>query len=67
MAHFQSWAVKSGIPFRAIKPHLDDTISKARELWPEALKALPMYKAHKEGLRAHWSKLQDDFKIKATK
>lgn len=67
MAHFQSWANKSGIPWRAIKPHLDDTMSKARELWPEALKALPMDEAHKEGLRAHWGKLQDDFKIEATK
>ncbi|WP_373090534.1 type II toxin-antitoxin system HipA family toxin [Zhongshania sp.] len=67
MAHFQSWANKSGIPWRAIKPHLDDTMSKASELWPEALKALPMDEAHKEGLRAHWAMLQDDFKIEATK
>lgn len=67
MVHFQSWADKSAIPWRAIKPHLDDTMSKARELWPEALKALPMDEAHKEGLRTHWVKLQDDFKIEATK
>jgi serine/threonine-protein kinase HipA len=67
MAHFQSWANKSGIPWRAIKPHLDDTMSKARASWPEALKALPMDESHKEGLRAHWGKLQDDFKIEATK
>ncbi|WP_045860157.1 type II toxin-antitoxin system HipA family toxin [Teredinibacter purpureus] len=67
MAHFQSWADKSGIPWRAIKPHLDDTLSKARELWPEALKALPMEDAHKDGLRTHWGKLQEDFKIDTTK
>ena len=67
MAHFQSWSYKSGIPWRAIKPHLDDTMSKARELWPEALKTLPMHEAHKRGLRAHWAKLQDDFKIEAIK
>lgn len=67
MEHFQSWAGKSGIPWRAIKPHLGDTMSKARELWPEALKALPMDEAHKDVLRAHWVKLQDDFKIEATK
>lgn len=24
--HFQSWAERSGIPWRAIKPHLDETI-----------------------------------------
>src|SRR5680860_383843 len=67
MAHFQTWADKSGIPWRAIKPHLDDTLSKARELWPEALKALPMEDAHKDGLKAHWSKLHDDFKIDTAK
>ena len=65
MTHFQSWAEKSGIPWRAIKPHLDDTMAKARELWPEALKMQPMDEAHKEGLRMHWAKLQDDFKIEA--
>ena len=66
MVHFQSWADKSGIPWRAIKPHLDDTMTKARELWPEALKALPMDEAHKQGLRSHWVKLQDDFKIECS-
>ena len=66
MAHFQSWAGKSGIPWRVIKPHLDDTMSKARELWPEALKALPMEETHKKGLRAHWIRLQDDFSIHTT-
>lgn len=66
MAHFQTWADKSGIPWRAIKPHLDDTLSKARELWPEALNALPMDEAHKDGLKAHWGNLQEDFKIDAT-
>ncbi len=63
LANFQLWADNSGIPWRVIKPHLDDALSKARELWPEALKALPMDDAHKKGLKAHWSKLQQDFKI----
>lgn len=67
MAHFQTWADKSGIPWRAIKPHLDDMLSRARELWPEALKTLPMDEAHKEVLRAHWGKLHEDFKIDAKK
>jgi len=65
MTHFQSWAEKSGIPWRAIKPHLDDTLSKARALWPEALKTLPMDHAHKESLITHWANLHDDFKIDA--
>lgn len=67
MTHFQSWAEKSGIPWRAIKPHLDDTLVKARELWPEALKALPMDESHKEGLKSHWAMLQGDFRIEITR
>lgn len=67
MAHFKVWADKSGIPWRAIKPHLDDTLSKARALWPQALNALPMDDAHKQHLRTHWGKLHEDFKINPTK
>ncbi len=63
MAHFESWAEKSGIPWRVIKPHLDDTLNKARAMWPEALKELPMEESHKVGLRAHWKKLPKDFRI----
>lgn len=63
MAHFESWAEKSGIPWRVIKPHLDDTLNKARAMWPEALKELPMEESHKAGLRAHWKKLPKDFRI----
>ena len=67
MAHFQWWADKSDIPWRAIKPHLDDTLSKARELWPAALNALPMVDAHKDALKAHWGKLQKDFRVDTTR
>lgn len=63
MSHFQSWAEKSGIPWRAIKPHLDDTLEKARTLWPKALEDLPMTDAHKRTLRTHWQELKDDFRI----
>ena len=65
MAHFQRWAEKSGIPWRAIKPHLDDTLKKAKTLWPAALETLPMNPEHKNGLQAHWAKLHEDFKINA--
>ncbi len=63
-ANFQSWAVRADIPWRAIKPHLDDAMDKARTLWPDALKDLPMDEAHKAGLKLHWSSLQQDFSIK---
>ncbi len=64
-ANFVSWADKADIPWRVIKPHLDDVMDKARALWPRALKDLPMDEAHKEKLKNHWSNLQQDFKIAA--
>ncbi len=67
LENFQSWAEKSGIPWRAIKPHLDDTLSKARSLWPDALNILPMHDTHKKDLRSHWRKLQKDFQIDTSK
>ncbi len=62
-ANFQYWAEKSGIPWRAIKPHINDTMDKARTLWPKALKDLPMDEDHKDKLKAHWLKLQGDFRV----
>lgn len=63
MHHFQVWAEKSAIPWRVIKPHLDDTLEKARTLWPSALQELPMDAAHQAKLKAHWQQLQIDFCI----
>jgi len=61
--NFKYWADKSDIPWRAIKPHINDTMDKARSLWPQALKALPMDEAHKDKLKSHWLNLQTDFRI----
>jgi serine/threonine-protein kinase HipA len=61
--NFQHWASKSGIPWRAIKPHINDTIEKVRTLWPEALNNLPMDEEHKDKLKTHWSNLHADFII----
>ena len=66
LENFESWANKSGIPWRAIKPHIDETMEKARSLWPEALKDLPMDDRHKIILKAHWLKLHTNFKILST-
>jgi serine/threonine-protein kinase HipA len=63
-AHFEAWAAHAKIPWRVIKPHLDDTLEKARSLWPDAIKNLPMNEAHKKKLQSHWKKLQDEFRIK---
>lgn len=63
MDHFETWANNIGVPWRAVKPHLLDTLEKARSHWPEALLVMPMREEHKEALREHWSLLQPDFKI----
>lgn len=63
-ANFQSWANRAGIPWRAIKPHIDDAMEKARSLWPKALKELPMNEGHKQRLKDHWGNLHEDFQIK---
>ena len=62
-ASFESWADKAGIPWRAIKPHLDDVMEKARSLWPDSLNELPMDDIYKHQLREHWAMLQKDFRI----
>jgi len=62
-SHFQSWADRAGIPWRAIKPHLDGTLDKARSLWPKALDDLPMTDPHKKQLISHWQNLTEDFRI----
>ncbi len=61
--NFQSWSDSSEIPWRAIKPHLDDTLDKAKSLWPEAIKNLPMNEEHKMKLKKHWGKLHKDFRF----
>lgn len=63
MLHFQAWADQAGIPWRAIKPHLEDVMERARTLWPIALAGLPMDESQKKSLREHWAKLQDDFRL----
>lgn len=61
--HFMSWVKSVGVDFRVIKAHLKDTIEKARELWPNQLKDLPMLSEHKDQLKAHWRRLQKEFRI----
>ncbi len=62
-ANFESWAYAAGIPWRTIKPHIEDVMEKARSLWSNALKEMPMDETHKNGLKNHWSNLQRDFRI----
>lgn len=62
-SNFKTWSEKSGVPWRAIKPHLEDVIDRARSLWRFAIRDLPMNKVHKEKLIEHWKTLHEDFKL----
>jgi len=62
--NFQVWADRAGVPWRVIKPHIDDAMEKARSLWPTALKELPMNKKHKQRLKNYWSNLHENFQKK---
>ena len=62
-SNFKAWSEKSGIPWRVIKPHLEDVMDKARTLWPPAIKDLPMNEVHKKTLIRHWKNLHEDFRL----
>lgn len=62
-SQFEAWAGKADIPWNVVKFHLEDVMDKARTLWPQKIKGLPMNEEHKLKLAAHWSKLHPDFRI----
>lgn len=62
-SQFKTWADKAGIPWKAIKPQLDDTLDKARSLWPKSLDDLPADHEQKKQLKEHWELLSSDFRI----
>ncbi len=62
-SNFKAWSEKSGIPWRVIKPHLEEVMDKARVLWHSALEGLPMNESHKEKLIEHWKSLHQDFRL----
>ena len=63
MGHFEAWAKSVGVPWRAIKPHIDDVVEKARKLWPNYLQTAAMNVGHKAALQAHWRRLHLDFAL----
>ena len=65
MVSFESWTKSVGVPWRAIKPHLDDVMEKAHNLWPAYLADSPMNDNQKILLKKHWNTLHDDFRIDA--
>ena len=63
--HFKAWADKAGIPWKAVKPQLEDTLDKARSLWPKAIDDLPLDGTHKKLIKEHWRSLHADFRIES--
>lgn len=63
LTDFEEWAGKSDIPWRPVQAQLKTMLDRARTLWPNALKDLPMEDEHKEMLRKHWMALQPDFRL----
>lgn len=63
MDTFQYWVTRIGVPWPAVKIHLEEAMAAAREKWPELIQALPMSTSHKVVLREHLSGLQPDFRI----
>ena len=63
LEHFKFWSEQVDVPWRVIKPHLDDTLEKARDLWPALLNQLPITAAHKTKLQQHWKLLRTDFRV----
>ena len=61
--NFQNWSKKAGLPWIAIKPHLESTLALAQAYWPQLLETLPMLDTHKQALRQHWQTLHSDFRI----
>ena len=63
LLNFKVWAEKSAIPWRAIKPHLEEVMDTARSQWHTAIKELPMNETHKQTLKEHWKNLHQDFRL----
>lgn len=63
MATFQYWAKRIGVPWPAVKIHLQEVMHLAQEQWPQLIKTLPMADSHKAILKKHLLGLSVDFRI----
>jgi serine/threonine-protein kinase HipA len=61
--HFETWARKADIPWRAIKPQLLDVLEKAKTYWPSIFEESYLTQQHKNTLVKHWKMLHEDFKL----
>lgn len=63
LSHFEAWAKKADIPWRAVKLELDSVLEIARTQWRQELEQLPMLDVQKQLLQEHWQLLHTDFRI----
>lgn len=63
MATFAAWAARIGVPWPALRVHLEEARQLAHERWPVMLAELPMHEAHKQALQAHQARLHPDFRL----
>ncbi|QEM81755.1 type II toxin-antitoxin system HipA family toxin [Halomonas binhaiensis] len=63
MDDFQAWAAGVGVNWRVIRIVLEDTLQRARALWPGLLEDSAMFDGHRQRLRQHWRHLHPDFRI----
>lgn len=63
LAAFETWCLRIGAPWPAIRVHLLDALEKARTRWPQQLAQLPMRDDHKALLKQHWQGLAADLRI----
>ncbi|WP_240609959.1 type II toxin-antitoxin system HipA family toxin [Billgrantia endophytica] len=62
---FRRWASSVGISWPAIRTVLNDTVTRARDRWPNQLEEMPMAEAHKTILKQHWRSLAPEWRIDA--
>ena len=62
-ADFKQWSQKVGVAWPAVRTVLNDTVERARALWPEQLREMPMAEAHKILLKEHWRRLAPEWRI----
>jgi len=63
LEHFENWSRSVGVPWRAVRPHLEDVIDIARRQWPAYLDQAPMNPEHKRSLQNHWQSLDSGFRL----
>lgn len=63
LSDFQHWADKVGVSWPVVEAELEETLNRARVMWPDMLDSLPMAASHKALLREHWRSLAPEWRV----